>query len=204
MQLNTLIDQAKDLPAVAIVEEVNNALLQNGAVVITAPPGAGKSTLLPLTMLKGSPLTGKIIMLEPRRIAARHIAQRMAYLLGEEVGETVGYRVRFDNKVSSQTRLEVVTEGILSRMLIDDATLDGVSVVIFDEFHERNINADLAFALTRQVQQLIRDDLKIVVMSATIDATTICQKLQAPSLKVKGEYIISKPFIIKKIQTLTT
>ena len=109
MQLNTLIDQAKDLPAVAIVEEVNNALLQNGAVVITAPPGAGKSTLLPLTMLKGLPLTGKIIMLEPRRIAARHIAQRMAYLLGEEVGETVGYRVRFDNKVSSQTRLEVVT-----------------------------------------------------------------------------------------------
>lgn len=162
MQLNTLIDQAKDLPAVAIVEEVNNALLQNGAVVITAPPGAGKSTLLPLTMLKGLPLTGKIIMLEPRRIAARHIAQRMAYLLGEEVGETVGYRVRFDNKVSSQTRLEVVTEGILSRMLIDDATLDGVSVVIFDEFHERNINADLAFALTRQVQQLIRDDLRLL------------------------------------------
>lgn len=186
MQLNTLIDQAKDLPAVAIVEEVNNALLQNGAVVITAPPGAGKSTLLPLTMLKGLPLTGKIIMLEPRRIAARHIAQRMAYLLGEEVGETVGYRVRFDNKVSSQTRLEVVTEGILSRMLIDDATLDGVSVVIFDEFHERNINADLAFALTRQVQQLIRDDLKIVVMSATIDATTICQKLQAPLIESKG------------------
>lgn len=186
MQLNTLIQQAKDLPAAAIVEEVNKALRQNEAVVITAPPGAGKSTLLPLTMLEGLPHTGKIIMLEPRRIAARHIAQRMAQLLGEKVGETVGYRVRFDNKVSSQTRLEVVTEGILGRMLVDDATLDGVSIVIFDEFHERNINADLAFALTRQVQQLIRDDLKIVVMSATIDATTICQKLQAPLIESKG------------------
>lgn len=186
MQFSNLINQAKDLPVATIADKVNNTLAQNNAVVITAQPGAGKSTLLPLTILKGVSLSGKIIMLEPRRIAARHIAQRMAQMLGETVGETVGYRVRFDNKVSKNTRIEVVTEGILSRMLIKDATLEGVSLVIFDEFHERNINADLAFALTRQVQQIIRNDLKIVVMSATIDASSICQKLQAPLIESKG------------------
>lgn len=116
-------------------------------------------------------------MLEPRRIAAKQVAIRMAHMLGETVGRTIGYRVRFESKISSQTRIEVLTEGILTRMLVDDATLDGVSIVIFDEFHERNINSDLALALVRQTQQIIRPDLKIVVMSATIDAQAICQAL---------------------------
>lgn len=125
-------------------------------------------------------------MLEPRRIAAKQVAIRMAHMLGETVGKTIGYRVRFESKISSQTRIKVLTEGILTRMLVDDATLDGVSIVIFDEFHERNINSDLALALVRQTQQIIRPDLKIVVMSATIDAQAICQALQAPLIESKG------------------
>ena len=107
-------------------------------------------------------------------------------ILGEPVGQTVGYRVRFDSKVSASTRIEVLTEGILTRMLIDDATLDGVSTVIFDEFHERNINSDLALALTRKAQDIIRPDLKIVIMSATINATDICHALQAPLIESEG------------------
>ena len=125
-------------------------------------------------------------MLEPRRLAARQIAERMAQMLGEQVGETVGYRVRFESRVSKRTRIEVLTEGILTRMIVDDATLDGVSVVIFDEFHERSINSDLALALTRQAQQIIRPDLKVVIMSATIDASNICAALQAPLIESEG------------------
>ena len=125
-------------------------------------------------------------MLEPRRLAARQIAERMAQMLGEEVGRTVGYRIRFENKVSKQTRIEVLTEGILTRMLVDDATLEGVSVVIFDEFHERSINSDLALALTRQAHEIIRPDLKIVIMSATIDASNICAALKAPLIESEG------------------
>ena len=125
-------------------------------------------------------------MLEPRRLAARQIAERMAQILGETVGETVGYRVRFESKVSKRTRIEVLTEGILTRMLVDDATLDGVSIVIFDEFHERSINSDLALALTRQAQEIIRPDLKIVIMSATIDACGICAALKAPLIESEG------------------
>lgn len=125
-------------------------------------------------------------MLEPRRLAARQIAERMASILGEPVGKTVGYRVRFENKVSSETRIEVLTEGILTRMLIHDATLEGVSAVIFDEFHERSINSDLALALTRQAQEIIRPDLKIIIMSATIDASAICEALQAPLIESEG------------------
>ena len=125
-------------------------------------------------------------MLEPRRLAARQIAERMASILGEPVGKTVGYRVRFENKVSSETRIEVLTEGILTRMLIHDATLEGVSAIIFDEFHERSINSDLALALTRQAQEIIRPDLKIIIMSATIDASAICEALQAPLIESEG------------------
>ena len=174
------------LPASLIADDVNNALQTHHSLVITAPPGAGKSTLLPLTILSSLGEGEKILMLEPRRLAARQIAERMAQILSETVGETVGYRVRFESKVSKRTRIEVLTEGILTRMLVDDATLDGVSIVIFDEFHERSINSDLALALTRQAQEIIRPDLKIVIMSATIDACGICAALKAPLIESEG------------------
>jgi len=174
------------LPASLIADDVNSALQTHHSLVITAPPGAGKSTLLPLTILSSLGEGEKILMLEPRRLAARQIAERMAQILGETVGETVGYRVRFESKVSKRTRIEVLTEGILTRMLVDDATLDGVSIVIFDEFHERSINSDLALALTRQAQEIIRPDLKIVIMSATIDACGICAALKAPLIESDG------------------
>ena len=178
--------QWASLPASQIAVGVNEALHTNSSLVVTAPPGAGKSTLLPLTILSSLGEGEKILMLEPRRLAARQIAERMAQMLGEQVGETVGYRVRFESRVSKRTRIEVLTEGILTRMIVDDATLDGVSVVIFDEFHERSINSDLALALTRQAQQIIRPDLKIVIMSATIDASNICEALQAPLIESEG------------------
>lgn len=187
MTLQEIITNNNSLPASLIANDVNETLAGNQSLVVTAPPGAGKSTLLPLTILAGlNNDGGKILMLEPRRLAARQIAERMAQMLGEEVGRTVGYRIRFENKVSKQTRIEVLTEGILTRMLVDDATLEGVSVVIFDEFHERSINSDLALALTRQAQEIIRPDLKIVIMSATIDASNICAALKAPLIESEG------------------
>ena len=178
--------QWASLPASQIAVGVNEALHTNSSLLVTAPPGAGKSTLLPLTILSSLGEGEKILMLEPRRLAARQIAERMAQMLGEQVGETVGYRVRFESRVSKRTRIEVLTEGILTRMIVDDATLDGVSVVIFDEFHERSINSDLALALTRQAQQIIRPDLKVVIMSATIDASNICAALQTPLIESEG------------------
>ena len=178
--------QWASLPASQIAVGVNDALHTNSSLVVTAPPGAGKSTLLPLTILSSLGEGEKILMLEPRRLAARQIAERMAQMLDEQVGETIGYRVRFESRVSKRTRIEVLTEGILTRMIVDDATLDGVSVVIFDEFHERSINSDLALALTRQAQQIIRPDLKVVIMSATIDTSNICAALQAPLIESEG------------------
>ena len=178
--------QWASLPASQIAVGVNEALHTNSSLVVTAPPSAGKSTLLPLTILSSLGEGEKILMLEPRRLAARQIAERMAQMLGEQVGETIGYRVRFESRVSKRTRIEVLTEGILTRMIVDDATLDGVSVVIFDEFHERSINSDLALALTRQAQQIIRPDLKVVIMSATIDTSNICAALQAPLIESEG------------------
>lgn len=151
-------------------------------------------------MLQALGSEGKIIILEPRRIAARQIAERMAYLLGEPIGKTVGYRIRFETKVSKDTRVEVVTEGILTRMLIEDATLDGVNLVVFDEFHERSLTADLAFALTHQTQQIIRDDLKIAIMSATIDVDSICHSLQAPMIESQGKCFLWKSFMQRKLR----
>ncbi len=186
MTIPEIIERAGTLPASSIATTLNAALADHQNAVVTAPPGAGKSTLLPLTLHFGAKTGGKTLMLEPRRLAARQIAERMASLLGEPVGQTVGYRVRFEKKVSKQTRIEVLTEGILARMLIDDPTLEGVDCVVFDEFHERSINSDLALALTRQTQQILRPDLRIVVMSATIDATAICEKLSAPLVESEG------------------
>lgn len=163
------------------------ALSAHACAVLQAPPGAGKSTGVPLALLSSGQFNGKILMLEPRRIAARAVAVRMADTLGEAVGLTVGYRTRLDTKVSAQTRIEVVTEGILTRMLQDDAALDGINIVIFDEFHERNLQADLGLALCLDVQATLRDDLKLLVMSATLDGAGISALLdQAPIITSSG------------------
>ena len=187
-------EKISHLPAYSIAEEVNKALGNHSSVVITAPPGAGKSTVLPLTILEG--MKGKGIVLEPRRLAARQIAERMASLLDESVGETVGYRMRFETKVSPRTRLEVITEGILTRMLVSDPTLDGVDFVIFDEFHERSLASDTAFALVREAQNMIRPDLKIIIMSATIDASSICTVLGAKLIESEGRMFPVTPIYI--------
>ena len=155
-------------------------------MVVTAPPGAGKSTLLPLTILDAFP-EGKVVMLEPRRVAARQIAERMAWMLGEPVGRTVGYRMRFEHCVSAGTRIEVLTEGVLVRRLVDDPGLEGVSVVIFDEFHERSLTTDVALALTREARQVLRPDLKILLMSATIDTESLCRELDASLVESRGK-----------------
>ncbi|ALB61702.1 ATP-dependent helicase HrpB [Cronobacter condimenti 1330] len=157
------------LPVAAVLPELLNALKHAPQVLLCAPTGAGKSTWLPLEILKSGLLDGKIILLEPRRLAARNVAQRLAELLGEPCGETVGYRMRAESCTGPATRLEVVTEGILTRMLQRDPELSGVSLVILDEFHERSLQADLALALLLDVQQGLRDDLRLLIMSATLD-----------------------------------
>ncbi len=173
------------LPAAAIAEKLDTELHNHHGAVIVAPPGAGKSTLLPLAMLH-TLSEGRIVMLEPRRLAARQVAMRMARLLGEEVGHTVGYQIRFERKVTAETRIEVVTEGILARRLAADATLDGVSCLIFDEFHERSISSDLAFCLARKVREVLRPELNIVAMSATIDTGELCQSLGVHEVSCQG------------------
>ena len=177
---------AADFPVSAVVSDVNRALEERGGVVVTAPPGAGKSTLLPLSILEAFP-EGKVLMLEPRRIAARQIAGRMAFLLGEPVGRTVGYRMRFEHCVSAGTRIEVVTEGVLVRRLVEDPGLEGVDIVIFDEFHERSLTADVALALVREARGVLRPDLKLVLMSATIDASSLCRELDLPLVESGGK-----------------
>lgn len=203
---------ALELPAARIAEALNRALRARGGAVVTAPPGSGKSTLLPLTMLSGldagadgapsrgpertlpgkgpgtaSPSApGKILMLEPRRLAARQIALRLAQIAGTPVGGLVGYRMRLETRVSAATRIEVLTEGILTRMLIEDPTLDGVDLVIFDEFHERSLASDTALALVREARRIVRPDLKLVLMSATIDSRPLCDTLDLPLVEGEG------------------
>ena len=179
---------ASALPAYRIADALNEMLQTETTAIVTAAPGAGKSTLLPLTILDGmADDAAKIIVLEPRRVAARQIASRMAWLLGEDVGQTVGYRMRFESRVSGKTRIEVVTEDVLTRMLLDDPTMEGIATVIFDEFHERSLNTDEAFALTRQCQELLRDDLRLVIMSATIDTSALSAALHCPVLECEGK-----------------
>jgi ATP-dependent helicase HrpB len=177
-----------DFPIQQIIPDVKRVLEKQTLLILQAPPGAGKSTILPLQLLNEPWLTAKkIIMLEPRRLAARAVATRMASLLEEPVGRTVGYRVRFENKISSQTRIEVVTEGILTRMLQHDNALDGVGLVIFDEFHERSLQADLALALCYQMQQILRPDMRLLIMSATLDGAKLSSLLNnAPVLTSEG------------------
>ena len=184
--LRSHVHDVGHLPVESIVESVNAHLRAHNRLVVTAPPGAGKSTLLPLTILNDLPDGGKILLLEPRRLAARQVAERMSTMVGEQVGKTIGYRVRFESKVSEDTRIEVLTEGILTRMIVDDPTLEGISMIIFDEFHERNLASDVAFALALKTQQIIRPDLRILIMSATIDAQLICKMLDAPFVKCGG------------------
>ncbi|MGE0037626.1 MAG: ATP-dependent helicase HrpB, partial [Xanthobacteraceae bacterium] len=176
------------LPIDASLPALTAALAACNTAVLVAPPGAGKTTRVPLVLAEEPWAKGKrIIVLEPRRIAARAAAARMAATLGEEVGETVGYRVRFGSKVTRATRIEVVTEGVFSRMVLDDPELDGIAALLFDEFHERSLDADLGLALARDVQQGLRDDLKLLVMSATLDGARVAALLGgAPVVESAG------------------
>lgn len=174
------------LPIDDVLPELLTAVKTHGQAVLQAPPGAGKTTKVPLALLDIFP-KGRIIMLEPRRLAARAAATRMAETLGEAAGETVGYRIRGESKTSARTRIEVVTEGILTRMIQSDAELSGVSCVIFDEFHERSLNADLGLALISEIRAALRDDLALIVMSATLDAEPVARLLgDAPVVTSEG------------------
>ncbi|MGY4514574.1 ATP-dependent helicase HrpB [Lysobacter sp. HA18] len=174
-------------PIDSLLPRIRESLAAHPRLVLEAPPGAGKTTQVPPALLD-APWLGdrKILMLEPRRVAARAAAMFMAKSRGEEVGRTVGYRIRFDNRVSGETRIEVVTEGILTRMIQDDPMLDGIGAILFDEFHERHMAADLGLALALDVQSQLRDDLRIVVMSATLDGERLANFLDAPRLSSEG------------------
>src|ERR1700759_317133 len=176
------------LPIDAVLDDLSRTLERNNAAVLVAPPGAGKTTRVPLALLDAPwARAKKIIVLEPRRIAARASAERMAKTLGERAGETVGYRVRFGSKVSKATRIGVVTEGIFSRQILDDPELDGVAAILFDEFHERSLDADLGLALARDVQTSLREDLRLLVMSATLDGARVAAALgDAPLIESEG------------------
>ena len=205
----------KNLPIYDVIDDIRSTLNQNNTLVLEAPPGAGKSTVVPISLLDEPWLEDKkIIMLEPRRVAARAVATRMAHSLGEEVGKRVGYRVRMESCVSKETKIEVVTEAILTRMLQNDQSLEDVALVIFDEFHERSIHTDLSLALSLQVQELLRDDLKLLIMSATLDSTKLLEMLgnvplitsQGKSYEIEYVYLplnIKQPDY-KTIHTLVT
>jgi ATP-dependent helicase HrpB len=176
------------LPIDAVLDDLARTLVGDNVAVLVAPPGAGKTTRVPLALLDAPWTKGKkIVVLEPRRIAARASAERMAHTLGEKVGETVGYRVRFGSKISRATRIEVVTEGIFSRQILDDPELGGIAAVLFDEFHERSLDADLGLALARDAQTGLREDLRILVMSATLDGARVAKLLgEAPVVASEG------------------
>jgi len=176
------------LPIHAVLEDLSRALANHDAVVLAAPPGAGKTTVVPLALLDAPWLAGaRILVLEPRRLAARAAAERMAATLGEAAGDTVGYRTRLQSRIGPKTRIEVITEGVFTRMILDDPGLEGVGAVLFDEFHERSLDADLGLALARDSQALLRPDLRLVVMSATLDIAGIARLLNgAPVVEAQG------------------
>lgn len=177
-----------ELPVFAVLPALGEALGSGNSAVLVAPPGAGKTTLVPLALLDAPWLgAGKIVLLEPRRLAARAAARRVAQLLGEEPGATVGYAMRMENRTSARTRILVVTEGVLARMILDDPELPGVSVVIFDEFHERSLDGDFGLALALDVQGALRPDLRLLVMSATLDGARVAKLLSgAPVIESEG------------------
>jgi ATP-dependent helicase HrpB len=179
---------ATGLPIGEALGPLAAALAERNVAVLVAPPGAGKTTVVPLALMAEAwAAGGKLIVLEPRRLAARAAATRMAAMLGEPVGGTVGYRVRLESRVSSRTRVEVVTEGVFTRMILEDPALDGVAGVLFDEFHERSLDADLGLAFARDSQGLLREDLRLVVMSATLDGARIADLLGgAPVIESQG------------------
>ncbi len=176
------------LPIHAILEPLKAALFATNAVVLAAPPGAGKTTVVPLALLDQPWLgDGKVLVLEPRRLAARAAAERMAASLGEQAGDTVGYRTRMQSRIGPRTRIEVITEGVFTRMILDDPGLEGVGAVLFDEFHERSLDADLGLALARETQGLLREDLRLLVMSATLDIAGVSALLgRAPVIEAEG------------------
>ncbi len=175
------------LPINAVIPDLMAGISTHPQIIISAPPGAGKSTRLPLALLEQATLKGKIVLLEPRRLAARNIARFLAQHFDEPIGQTVGLRMRGETKVSANTRLEVVTEGVMTRLLQVDPMLDGVSLIVFDEFHERSLHADLALALSLDCQAGLRDDLRLIVMSATLDNQALCQYLpDALTLTTEG------------------
>jgi ATP-dependent helicase HrpB len=177
-----------DYPALSALPGLRTALAEHGAAVLAAPPGSGKTTTIPLALLDEPWLAGKkIVMLQPRRIAARASAARMAHLLGEKVGERVGYQIRFDRRIGKSTRIEVLTEGLLARRLQSDPELPGVGLVIFDEFHERSLDADLALALTLDARANLNPSLRVLVMSATLDSARVSDLLDdAPIIEASG------------------
>jgi ATP-dependent helicase HrpB len=176
------------LPIEDVLPVLRDTLTQGSNAVLSAPPGAGKTTRVPLALLNAPWLTGKtILMLEPRRLAARAAAHRMASVLGESIGSTVGYRMRLDSKIGPVTRIEVVTEGILTRLLLDQPELDRYGAILFDEFHERSLQADVGLALCLETQRLVRPDLRLLVMSATLDCGPVSELLgEAPIIISEG------------------
>lgn len=175
------------LPITEVLPNIVSALETSSTLVLEAPPGAGKTTQVPMALLNATWRGDKkILMLEPRRVAARAAAMFMAKQLGETIGDTVGYRIRFENKISAKTKIEVVTEGILTRMIQDDPGLENIAAIVFDEFHERHLSADLGLALALDIQQSLRDDLRIVVMSATLDGEKLATFLQAARITSAG------------------
>lgn len=175
------------LPIHAVLEPLKAALSQGNTAVLAAPPGGGKTTVVPLALLDQPWLEGKVLVLEPRRLAARAAADRMAKTLGEQAGGTVGYRTRLQSRIGPKTRIEVITEGVFTRMILDDPGLEGVGAVLFDEFHERSLDADLGLALARETQGLLREDLRLVVMSATLDVVGVSRLLNgAPVIEAEG------------------
>ncbi|MDX5361324.1 MAG: ATP-dependent helicase HrpB, partial [Alphaproteobacteria bacterium] len=170
---------SRHLPVDDVLSELLAALDARTAAVLVAPPGAGKTTRVPPALLgAGWAGEGRILMLEPRRVAARAAARRMAAERGEEVGQTVGYRVRMDAKVGPRTRIEVVTEGVFLRMIQDDPALDGVAAVIFDEIHERTLDGDLALALTLDARAALCPEVRVIAMSATVDGAAVADLLE--------------------------
>jgi len=176
------------LPIHAVIEPLKAALAAGNAAVLAAPPGAGKTTVVPLALLDECWLGGgKVLVLEPRRLAARAAAERMATTLGQATGDTVGYRTRLQSRIGPKTRIEVITEGVFTRMILDDPGLEGVGAVLFDEFHERSLDADLGLALARETQGLLREDLRLLVMSATLDIGGVSRLLDgAPVIEAEG------------------